>query len=116
MASAVRVNAEARRSVTFDRGTEFSAWAMLHEGVGTDAWFRNPKAPWQKGTVENSNNRIRRWLPRTRDPLQLRDEDLAAVCAQLNGTPRKCLGWRTPAEVFRDEVLALPQEERSSER
>ncbi|MEP2715358.1 MAG: integrase, partial [Pseudophaeobacter sp.] len=24
---------------------------------------------------------------------------------RLNNTPRKCLGWKTPAEVFREKML-----------
>jgi len=44
----------ARRSITFDRGTEFTAWAYLKAGIGAATWFCDPKAPWQKGTVENT--------------------------------------------------------------
>ena len=44
--------ADARQSITFDRGTEFSAWQQLKDGIGADAWFCGPKVPYQKGTVE----------------------------------------------------------------
>ncbi len=54
----------ARRSITFDRGTEFTAWAHLKAGLGVDPWFCDPQAPWQKGTVENTNNRLRRYALR----------------------------------------------------
>lgn len=54
--------AEARRSITFDRGTEFTAWRHLKAGLGADPWFCDPQSPWQKGTVENTNNRLRRYL------------------------------------------------------
>ena len=47
--------ADARQSITFDRGTEFSAWKHLKAGIGADAWFCDPEAPYQKGTVENTN-------------------------------------------------------------
>ncbi len=55
----------ARRSITFDRGFEFRAWHKLKSGIGTDSWFCDPQAPWQKGSVENLNKRARRYLPRT---------------------------------------------------
>ncbi len=42
--------ADARQSITFDRGTEFSAWQRLKDGVGAVSWFCAPQAPWQKGT------------------------------------------------------------------
>ncbi|WVX49644.1 IS30 family transposase ISRssp4 [Roseobacter fucihabitans] len=60
----------ARRSITFDRGTEFSALPHLKAGLGIDPWFCDPQSPWQKGTFENSNNRLRRYLPRKSDPTE----------------------------------------------
>lgn len=95
----------ARRSITFDRGTEFVAWPHLQSETGTQAWFCDPSAPWQKGTVENTNRRARRWLPRKLNVRTLTDHELKMICARLNHTPRKCLGWKTPAEVFREKVL-----------
>ena len=63
--------AEARRSITFDRGLEFVAWRELETGMGTKAWFCDPQAPWQKGSVENMNRRLRRYLPLDTSVLQL---------------------------------------------
>lgn len=96
----------ARRSITFDRGTEFTEWSYLQNGIGSQIWFCDPQSPWQKGTVENTNRRTRRWLPRDLDPLTLSDRDLAFICHRLNNTPRKCLGYKTPAEVFRQKLFA----------
>ena len=56
----------ARRSITFDRGTEFVSWPHLQTEIGTQTWFYDPSSLWQKGTVENTNRRVRRWLPRER--------------------------------------------------
>lgn len=95
----------ARRSITFDRGPEFVSWPHLRAEIGTQTWFCDPSAPWQKGTVENTNRRARRWLPRKLDPTAVSDHDLKMICDRLNPTPRKCLGWRTPAEVFREKML-----------
>ena len=96
----------ARRSITFDRGTEFTDWPYLQASIGTQTWFCDPQSPWQKGTVENTNRRARKWLSREVDPLSVSDADLVAICNQLNETPRKCLGYRTPAEVFLKKLLA----------
>lgn len=96
---------EARQSVTFDRGTEFTAWAHLQELLDVEPWFCDPKSPWQKGTVENTNGRIRRYLPRHADPTALTNRYLKSICERLNATPRKCLGFRTPAEVFRNRLF-----------
>ncbi|MCF1485159.1 IS30 family transposase, partial [Agrobacterium vitis] len=96
----------ARRSMTFDRGTEFTDWPYLQAGIGTQTWFCDPQSPWQKGTVENTNRRARKWLSRDVDPLSVAAADLIEICNRLNQTPRKCLGYRTPAEVFRKKLLA----------
>lgn len=47
----------ARKSITFDRGTEFVSWPHLQAEIGTQTWFCDPSSPWQKGTVENTNRR-----------------------------------------------------------
>lgn len=88
----------ARLSITFDRGTEFSEWPYFQAGIGTRIWFCDPQSPWQKGTVENINGRVRKWLSREVDPLSITDGELKVICDRLNSTPRKCLGYRTPAE------------------
>ncbi|MBM1635133.1 IS30 family transposase [Sulfitobacter mediterraneus] len=97
----------ARRSITFDRGFEFREWRKLKPGIGTEAWFCDPQAPWQKGSVENLNKRARRYLPRDAPVAALTNRDMKSICERLNGTPRKCLGWRTPTEVFREELMKL---------
>ena len=97
--------AEARRSVTAGGGFEFVSWRELDAGLGAKAWFCDPQAPWQKPTVENTNGRLRRHLPRDTDVLSVPDRVVRAIQDRLNATPRKCLGWRTPAEAFRDEIM-----------
>ena len=52
------VPAEARPSITFDRGFEFTSWRELHKGMGTKSWFCDPQALGQKGSVENMNKRV----------------------------------------------------------
>jgi IS30 family transposase len=98
--------ANARQSITFDRGIEFSAWRKLKDGIGADSWFCDPQAPWQKGTVENTN-RLRRYLPRSTEPTALTNRYLRSICHRLNSTPHKCLGYRTPAEVFESQPMAI---------
>lgn len=97
----------ARKSITLDRGIEFTNWRKLQPGIGTEAWFCDPQAPWQKGAVENLNKRARRYLPRDAPVAALSNRDMKSICDRLNGTPRKCLGWRTPTEAFREEMMKL---------
>ncbi|MBW8910618.1 MAG: IS30 family transposase [Sphingomonas sp.] len=95
-----------RRSITFDRGTEFANYRRLQEMLGMQAYFCQPSAPWQKGSVENNNGRIRRFLPSDTDIARLPGKDLQRLVQRLNDTPRKCLGYRTPSEVLTEQIAA----------
>lgn len=69
----------ARKSITFDRGIEFRNWRKLKPGIGTEAWFCDPQAPWQKGSVENLNKRARRYLPRDAPVAALSNRDMKSI-------------------------------------
>jgi len=89
-----------RQSLTFDNGTEFALHYQLNRQLGMATYFCDPHAPWQKGGIENAIGRMRRRLPRKTDLARLSAAQLDALVAAYNHTPRKCLGFRTPAEVF----------------
>jgi IS30 family transposase len=89
-----------RQSLTFDNGTEFALHHQLNRQLGMATYFCDPHAPWQKGGIENAIGRMRRRLPRKTDLARLSAAQLDALVAAYNHTPRKCLGFRTPAEVF----------------
>ena len=57
-------------------------------------------APWQRGEIENANGLIRRDLPRKASLSGYTDDDIDSIDWNLNSTPRKCLGFRTPIEAF----------------
>jgi len=89
-----------RSSVTFDRGSEFLAWKMLEKHVKLGSYYCDPSSPWQKGTNENTNGRIRRFLPRDTDINDVTTSQIKQITDTLNNTPRRCLNYRTPHEVF----------------
>ncbi len=93
-----------RQTVTFDNGTEFARHHQLH-ALGIQTFFCDTHSPWQKGGVENAIGRMRRYLPRKTDLAAVTDRRFAELVRAYNNTPRKCLGFLTPVEVFRDEVL-----------
>jgi transposase, IS30 family len=76
------------------------SYPLLRKELDMDSYFCDPQAPWQKGSVESNNNRIRRFFPRETNLETVDDADLYGVCVILNNTPRKCLGYRTPQEVL----------------
>ncbi len=93
-----------RQTVTFDNGTEFAQHHTLH-ALGLETFFCDPHAPWQKGGIENAIGRLRRTLPRKTDLATLSDERFTHVVQTYNNTPRHCLGYQTPAEVFHNQLL-----------
>jgi transposase, IS30 family len=97
----------ARRTVTFDRGSEFAGYAALDRHLALASYFCDPHSPWQKGGVENLNGRVRRFLPRESPPEALDRARLRRLADRLNDTPRRCLSYRTPREVF-EQHLADP--------
>ncbi len=98
--------AEWRRTVTFDNGTEFAQHYKLHE-LGVETFFCDTRSPWQKGGAENSIGRMRRFLPGDTDLAALPADELIRLLQAHNNTPRKCLGYQTPAELFSYQVLHL---------
>jgi IS30 family transposase len=89
-----------RQSLTVDNGTEFAWHYQLNRQLGMATYFCDPHAPWQKGGIENAIGRMRRRLPRKTDLATLSPRELDGLIRAYNNTPRKCLGFRTPAEVF----------------
>jgi len=100
LAQLARIPPPLRRTVTFDNGTEFALHYQLTDELGIQTYFCDVRAPWQKGGVENAIGRLRRHLPRKTILPSLSDEDLRRCAQRYNDTPRKCLGFQTPAEVF----------------
>lgn len=91
---------ELRRSLTQDNGVEFSLHYRLNEALGIDTYFCDPHSPWQKGGIENMNGRIRRFIPLKTKIENISDQTVQIVENIINHTPRKCLGFKTSAELF----------------
>jgi len=87
----------------------------LDEGFSNIVWDVVPhrslprrtvgKSIKSRGSVENLNKRVRRYLPRDTQLAALSNRNIKAICDRLNATSRKCLGLKTPAEVFREKMM-----------
>ena len=102
LARFAKLPAPLRRSITFDNGTEFALHYQLVDRLDLQTYFCDPHSPWQKGGVENAIGRMRRPLPRKADLATIDQADLDRLAESYNNTPRKCLGFKTPAEAFKE--------------
>jgi IS30 family transposase len=94
------LEAERRRSITFDNGTEFARCDRLEKHLGIKLYYADPGCPYQRGSNENTNGLIRQYFPKGTDFRDISHHEVRRVEKLLNDRPRACLGFRTPAEVF----------------
>lgn len=96
-----------KKTITPDRGKEFACHEEITQETGIEFYFPRPHSPWDRGTNENTNGLLREYIPKSTDIDALSEEEIAAFFDKLNKRPRKCLGWKTPFEVFYNKVLHL---------
>ena len=107
--SMTRLPEQLRKTLTWDRGKELSAHAQFALDTGTKVFFADPHSPWQRPSNENTNGLLRQYFPKGTDLSRWTADDLEAVALALNNRPRKTLGWKTPAEVFDEQLRSLQQ-------
>jgi IS30 family transposase len=98
-----------RRSLTWDQGGELAKHVQLKIDAGIEVYFCDPHSPWQRPSNENTNGLLRQYFPKGTDLSRWTAEELQAVVTTLNARPRKTLGWRTPAEVYQEQLSSLTQ-------
>jgi transposase, IS30 family len=89
-----------RKTITSDNGSEFIEHQELGRRLGFKTFFANPYSSWERGTNENTNGLLRQYFPKGTDLSKLSYQRVAKIAAKLNNRPRKCLNYRTPAEVL----------------
>ena len=96
-----------RRSLTYDNGSENTEHVQTNDVLGSRSYFCEPFHSWERGTVENTIGLVRRFFPKQTDLARVSTSQIQSVERWLNHRPRKCLGFRTPAEVFKSASVAL---------
>jgi IS30 family transposase len=91
------------RSLTLDNGVE----NIRYEELNVDTYFCHPYSSYEKGSVENSFLRLRRFIPKKTSLRNYNNTDIANIVNIMNNTPRKCLNYRTPKEVFEEQCKLL---------
>ena len=89
------------KSITFDNGIE----NVYHQTIGIPTFFCEPYSSWQKGTVENVNKMIRRYIPKGTDLVYVLQAHLDWIADRINKKPRKILGYASSQEVTERVLL-----------
>ena len=95
---------ELKKSMTFDNGGEFTNHQELVDSMGMKTYFCDPYASWQKGSVENTNGRLRRDFPRKLNLNAVSKEEIEQINIMHNLTPREKLGYKTPFESLLENL------------
>lgn len=101
-----RYKRRAAHTITADNGKEFSGHQEISRALGVDFYFAHPYSSWERGTNENTNGLIRQYLPKGTEFRSVNDEKCQFIMDRLNNRPRKCLGYRTPKQVFEEFLEA----------
>ncbi len=92
-----------RKSITYDNGSENGQHQRVNEVLGTKSYFCKPFHSWERGAVENAIGLVRRYLPKKTDFSKVSKHELKKIQNRINNRPRKCLNFKTPAEVFKSK-------------
>ena len=92
------------KSITTDNGSENAFHQELSSMLSIPVYLCYPYRSWEKGSVENTIGRLRRYIPKKTSLQTLTVKRLAVIEQVMNNTPRKCLGFKTPLEAINDEI------------
>lgn len=91
-------------TITYDNGKEFAQHEAVAETLECDHYFAKPYHSWERGQNENANGLLRQYFPKAMNLLEATQQQVLEAVHKLNTRPRKCLGFRTPVEVFMEKT------------
>ena len=100
---------EVFKTITTDNGSEFADLAELEKMADTLVYYAHPYTSCDKGTVERHNGLIRRFIPKGKRIDAFTSQQIDDVEIWCNCLPRKILGYRTPDEIFEEELDQIYQ-------
>lgn len=88
------------KTLTADNGKEFAFHELIAKALNAKFYFAHPYSSWERGLNENTNGLIRQYIPKSSDFKTITQKQIDNVMEKLNNRPRKCLGFKTPNQVF----------------
>ncbi len=96
------------KTLTFDNGKEFAYHEEVAKTLDCDTYFAKPYHSWERGQNENANGLLRQYFPKSMELVDVTKKQVFDAVHKLNSRPRKCLGYKTPYEVF-EELTGINQ-------
>lgn len=94
-------------TITFDNGKEFTNHEDIADTIGCKTYFAKPYHSWERGQNENANGLLRQYFPKSMKLVNISNKKVFTAIDKLNSRPRKCLGYKTPYEVFKPTFITL---------
>ena len=99
-----KLNPIYKKSMTYDNGIEMARHEIITENTGMKIYFAHPYSSWERGTNENTNGLIRRYLPKGTNFNEIDLTQLQIIQEKLNNRPRKIIKYKTPKEMMENEL------------
>jgi IS30 family transposase len=95
------------KTITFDNGSEFSDSAAMERNNRTNVFYAHPYSSYERGTNENWNGIVRRFIPKGKSFNSITDNDLTRICHYINTMPRKRFGYKTPLDLWNEQIESI---------
>ena len=100
------------KTITVDNGSEFLDFESLQSSAfsmqqRTRIFYAHPFSSWERGSNENTNRIIRRFIAKGRDIKVLTNEKISQIQNWINNYPRRILNFLTPNNLFNQELKAI---------
>jgi IS30 family transposase len=89
-------------TITADNGRAFAGHQKIARALETTVYFAHPYSAWERGANENANGLLRQYVKKGTDLRTITEDELKFAQSRLNYRPKKCLGFRQPALIFKE--------------
>ena len=95
------------KSFTFDNGSEFSDSVEMERDNRTEVYYAHPYSSYERGTNENWNGIVRRFIPKNKGFDNLDEATIQRINHYINTLPRKRFGYKTPLGLWQEQMNML---------